>query len=169
MSYLPPTDQFQDATSEKFAVTRSEWLDAFSELEVAILRCASRIGLNCDAKKTPLAVRLGNLRDAPASPRLSKSSANELKSLASACEKLLAIRAAIVHSKMRCGTYEGTPAAFFQNVLDAAESQPFHTVLKLDDFERMRSDLIRFAGRFDAITLNPSEPLRPKPAEAAGP
>jgi hypothetical protein len=169
MSYLPPADQFQDTAFEEFAVARSEWLNTFSDLEVAILCCTSRIGLICDARKTPLAVRLGNLKNAPASPRLSKASTDELKTLASSCEKLLTIRAAIVHSRMRYGTSDGTPAAFFQNALDAAEYQPVYTVLKLEDFERMRRDLAQLASRFDTVSPNPSAPPRPKPAAAAGP
>lgn len=167
MTAPPCTDQFRNASLDGFAAARNNWLDAFSNLEIAILRCTARLGLSFDSRKMPLAVRLSRLKELPASPQLSKAGVLELNAVAPACDRLLAIRAAIVHSRLKYGTVDEIPVALFQNSLDAAEGLPVHTVLTLEQFEEMRLELGQLARRFDAVSAKP--PTHQRSAETSSP
>jgi hypothetical protein len=169
MSFEPPASQFAQSPGVLFAQARSDWLNAFADLEAQIMSCANRLGAECSSPKAPLSQRLKDLGSVEASPKFSKDDMKKLKPLLESCEGLLALRATIVHARLCLGDREGSPAALFQNAFDVALSNPIYVVLTVPDFQASTSRITKLAVAYGKIGINPSSPPRPATAEAACP
>jgi len=151
MTAQAPRRDFDADLAIMFATARSEWLDAFSRLEIAVLKCSERRGLAPAARGTPLRQRIAELRSIKASPDCARAIVDKLGKVTGSIEKLLPLRATIVHSALLTGKRDGTPVALFQNVLDAASGTPTYLVTTLEDLDRGRKQLAELTASLDSI------------------
>ena len=133
------------------AAARSNWLDAFGNLEIAVIRCARRNGAKPHPKGTAFKQRLTELASLKPSPTLSKKNLANLQTLIQECLIFLPLRATIVHSSMQVGQKMGIDVALFQNAVDAADDTPCYVVLNEVDLTRGQNALNRLTQRFDTL------------------
>lgn len=151
MTVEPDHSVFVSDAAPALAVARSHWLDAFSRLEVAILRCAKRHGAQPHPRGTPIMQRLSELASLKPSSALSNETSAKRQTLVQECQAILPVRATIVHSEMQIGRKQEIDVAFFQNAVDAAEEVPCYIVMTEAEFTQSRKDLRRLAQRYDAL------------------
>ena len=168
MTVQPDPIAFQIQPDHLFAGERSDWLDCFSRLEVAVLRCEVVFTPAVSPSTKPLGQRLTALKGVSASPRVSNDTLKALRERVRECEELLPLRASIVHAVMQTGRLGDNEVAFFQNSLDAARGSTTYLVLKQEDFIQSRHAMDLLAAGFEALATTSSRP-RPERAAAAGP
>src|SRR5688572_6374762 len=100
MTAQPHQIEFSTKRVTLFAWARSQWLDSFSRLEIAVLRCGAQVGLQPQARGTPLCQRLSDLK-AQAPNLCSDATQKKLSELVRECEAFLPRRATMVHAVMR--------------------------------------------------------------------
>jgi hypothetical protein len=134
---------------EDFYALRSELIDAFARLELAVNRCLNTLGYAPDPRKTTLGRRIAELSKAKPSPRLSKINAHALGTLPQDCEPLQRLRGAIVHGAMELGLRVAEPIALFRNVADIVADEPICHVLTRADFRRRIDEVQAMADRIE--------------------
>lgn len=135
--------------TEDFYALRSELIDAFARLELAVTRCLNALGYAPDARKTTLGRRIADLSKAKPSPKLSKINAQALGRLPQDCEPLQRLRGCIVHGVMELGLRDGEPIALFRNVADIVADEPICHVLTPTDFRRRIEAVQAMADRIE--------------------
>lgn len=169
MTAQPHQLDFETTQIAMFALARSNWLDRFSRLEVAVMRCVDRFCVEPSPRGMPLSQRLTMLSALTASPTCPKDKIEKLQKLVNECIRLLPLRATIVHSEMKIGSCDGKPAALFRNGTDVAGNLPIYVIMTEHDFLADRRSLQSLTDRLSNLLVSPSGPPRPKPAAAAGP
>ena len=130
---------------------RSDWLDAFADLEIAICRCASRYCT--EPAKRNLAQRLKDLEALDPNARLSRDKHARLGALVAECRQLMSFRGTLVHSHMRLGSIDNSNVALFRNVADETDE----VAMTVYQFRKSTENLRRLAGEFERLA-------RPSPA-----
>lgn len=105
-----------------FAVARSQCMDAFARLELAVGHAALRLGLT--RNKDCLGRRVASLGKAVPSSALSKANHAKLPDWIRETETLVEIRATLVHAVMQIGLFGGSKRAVFANVADQLAHSP---------------------------------------------
>ncbi len=152
---------------QDFLRLRSDFIDEFARLEIAVGRCLQRLRISTD-KKDCFDRRVEILSKAKPSPQLSKKSAANLATLAKDCEPFQRTRASLVHAVMGFGRQDEEPVALFRNVADLLSDDHICLVLNLPEFGDRIVDLRALTLRVREIAT-PSAPPPPRPAEAAAP
>lgn len=145
MTELPNQQVFRTGSGDQFAAMRSDWLDSFAKLELAAWKCLDLLSGTPQPADWSMAQRLQKLRSLAPGPHLSKDAAAEAMKLADRVQPVLKLRAMIVHASMTTGVHNGEPAAFFQNVKDAAGGMPVFLILNaklLRDTRQWLDDLV---------------------------
>jgi hypothetical protein len=168
MTAHPDHAAFKLQPKQLFARERSDWLDSFSQLEIAVLHCETILRAPAGPGGKPLSQRLTALKAVVPSPRCSNATLKELRKLVQECEALLPLRASIVHAVMQTGRLGDRDIALFQNSVDAARDFSTYLVMKQEDFVCSREALDRLTTGFEALATASSRPP-PKRAEATGP
>ena len=150
-----------DKASTLFAEARSDWLDSFSRLEVAVYRFELRCCAAPLPRGTPLKQRLPALLSNCGG---SNVPVQELQKLVRECEALLPLRATIVHSAMKTGMRDAGEVAIFQNAFDLAHAVPVFAEMTPREFARGINSLGRLANAFAKLGAKPSSPPPREPA-----
>jgi hypothetical protein len=152
MTYQAPKQQFVVSDNQDLAwgAARSDWLDAFADLEVEIGKCAAR---RCAGKnRKNFSQRLDDLAALEPGPDLSCRDQARLGGLVSLCRQSMLLRGTIVHSHMRVGLIDNVFVALFSNVAGEARKPLAHVALTHEQFtssieglRQLAADLRTFA------------------------
>lgn len=172
MTDMPSPSSFVRATSDaqtvEFAVLRNDYLNAFSALETAVCRLASKH--NCIASENAaIGQRLDAFDKLKPSSQLSSANVEKIKALAKDISGVLKIRNSIVHGAMTLGQWQGNSCAMLHNANYAAADIPMHLVLNTKDFSAAIAQARSFEASLTRLLNPPSSPPQPKPAATAGP
>jgi hypothetical protein len=156
MTAHPASEEFEARAhpSPEFAEARNAWLDGFSQLEIAVRKFENRLCTAPAPRGTPLSQRLATLALAKPTSGCSEVAVQQLQKLVRECEKLLPLRATIVHSTMTLGRRDQSEVAIFQNSYDAANDIPLVAMLTQGDFARLGKRLRRLAHGFNTLKLD---------------
>jgi hypothetical protein len=146
----------RDPGSSTFERLRSEWIDAFARIEISVAKCLGQFCRGITSCRTPFSQRVDALAKAKPGPHLSKKNAALLGGLPNELAPLMQMRSSIVHSVMVYGERDGTPAAWFRNVLDCPEDRPFFLVMTAEDFSRSKKELIEVSQRLEELLTKAS-------------
>lgn len=152
-----PTDE-----SAMFPALRSDFIDEFVRLEIALGSCLKRLEIKTDPRKIGFGQRLERLSKAKASSKLSGTKAADLPGLCEDCGQLQRLRSSIVHGVMELGRRDSRPVALFRNAADT-EELVYH-VLSAAEFRDAICDLKTMTNRVRNCLNQPFSPPRPKPA-----
>jgi hypothetical protein len=145
MTYQGPKRQFVagDDRDPAWGAARSDWLDAFADLELEIGRCIARrcVGKN----KKSFSQRLDDLAALEPGPDLSCRDQARLGALVCQCRQLLLLRGTIVHSHMRVGLIDNVAVALFINMAGEARKPLSQVALTQEQFTSSIEDLRRLA------------------------
>ena len=118
---------------------RSNWLDAFADLELGISKCLAR---HCGGKnKNNLSQRLDHLAALQSSADLSCLDQGRLGGIVSHCRRLALLRGTLVHSHMRVCIIDHVAIALFSNVAGEGTKSPRHVAMTLEQIERSTQNL----------------------------
>lgn len=101
------------SVQDSFHWARSLCIDAFAQMEEAIVAVLAQSGKGCESQ--PFGQKLKMAQQIKASPSLSKQRLAELKSLLKECQDVAEIRNDIVHSRMQVAVMESQQKACFSN------------------------------------------------------
>lgn len=168
MTAQPSALDFQSIVPTEFSRIRSEFIDEFSRLEIAVGRGLQKLGLEFDPRKCSFDQLVEKLSKAKPSPKLSKKNAAELARLAGVCHPFQNLRASMVHSIMEMVTRDDQALVPFRNVADVLHDMHVCYALTSTDL-RGRIESLPEITRQVEKTISPSSPPPPRPAAAAGP
>ena len=152
MTAQPPASQFDSNGAAIFACARSDWLDDFSQLELAVRKCEERFNPARFPRGTPLSQRLPALAALKPSSSCSNDTLERLQKAVRACEAFLPLRASIVHSTLKTGKRGKSKVAIFQNSCDAVHGVPLYAVMTEEDFVRTGRVLRGLASEFTGLS-----------------
>ncbi|MBK9011755.1 hypothetical protein [Novosphingobium sp.] len=148
-------------------LARSDFLDAFADLETAVLRVLRSCGTV--PKGEPFSQRVKALKTAEKTTLIAKSNHAQRDQIADEIMALLQIRADIVHSRMSIRTIDGKLAAFFLNVQETGALFPACRILNHSELKQLSSMVTRLTERISALNrVNPASSPRPPSLGGAG-
>jgi hypothetical protein len=162
------SSSFPSTVPMEFACLRSEFIDEFARLEIAVGHCLRRLDLQQNLRKCCFDQLVGKLAKAKPGPKLSRKNVAELARLPEACQPFQHLRASIVHGVMTIVSGDGARLALFRNAADVLDNSHACYALSLEDLRNRIHELAAITERVRTIA-SPSSPPRPAPAEAAGP
>lgn len=168
MTVHSPASDFRLASPTEFACIRSEFIDEFARLEIAVGCCLQKLELEFDSRKCCFEQLVEKLSKAKPSPRLSKKQAAELAHLPEMCRPLQYLRASVVHGIMEIVNRDNVELALFRNAADVIKDIQICYALTSADFRARIETLAGITRQVRAITSPPSPPQR-APAAAADP
>lgn len=145
MTHQPPQQQFvvSDKHNLTWGAARSDWLNAFADLELEISKCTAR---RCAGKnKKNLSQRLDDLAALEPGPDLSCRDHARLADLVAQCRQLMLLRGTIVHSHMRVSLIDNVPIALFSNVAGEARKPLRHVAMTEDQIASSTQVLLQVA------------------------
>lgn len=153
----------------QFAQARSEFLDAFSDLEVAV----AKVLRSADAPISSEAFGhiLEKFKRVPPAPLLAKANLSRRNSLANEAIELLKVRADVVHSHMKVQVTKGGGRARFVNSRSVGTKAAIPremTLQELVDVTQKTRSLVADIANLNRINP-PSSPLPPSRDAAGGP
>ena len=163
-----PSHQHQTADAE-LGYVRSQVLDAFSEIELAIARLLIAAG------NQPKGPHLGSMVEAfrkiEGIPGVAKANHPKRDDLANKICELLPVRADIVHSQMKVCRVDGVASAQFVNSQNASQSYPECRLLSVKHMIDIANAARTIASGIAQLNrINPpSSPPLPSPGAAAVP
>ena len=120
-------------------LARSDFLDAFSDLETQIHRILQSCGV--PQSTAPFKQRLESFRSAGKTPLIAKSNFPDRDRIADTIVELLPVRADIVHSHMKPCLIDGEAAALFINSQEANSRHPTGRAISLVQLKAMLAQL----------------------------
>ena len=152
---------------EQAHALRSVVLDSFADVECAVARVLQLV------PKPPsdgacLGQKLELAKTIKPSPQFATTAHASLLLGLNDLTQLLAVRADIVHSRLRLADVDGTPMLIFTNSRVAGDTYPTVRLIKPADMLSLQTQLGAIAKRLDAALRRPSPP-QPKPDAAAAP
>lgn len=151
-----------DINTAQFQQLRSEFLDAFAELESFIAVLLDHAGKAAPAQH--LGCRLKEFREIEPNSRLAKENLKRRDQLAGKISALLPLRADIVHSTMRVCIIDGEPSAIFVNAQNLAESNPPCRVMSQADLTRLLKQVEDLTAQLRTLNRSPNPPSsQPRP------
>jgi hypothetical protein len=149
MTALQSADHFPITQRDPFAMARSDWLDAFADLETGIAKCFAR---HCAGKnKKNLSHRLDDLAALEAGPNLSCHQQGRLGALVVQCREAMLLRGTLVHSQMRIGLIDEVTVALFVNVAAEARKALGHVALTQQQFTHSIEELHRLSAELQTF------------------
>lgn len=161
-SFLPAAPSSEPFTS--FHVQRSRVIDAFADIELAIVALLLRSGTRSNGETLGQKIEL--LRNAKPSPSYSKVYRAEVIAQLPELERLLEFRNDIAHSKLQLATIRGEQRAVFVNSREAMELAPKTRLLSLKQLIKLRHQAAKLATLLAKPHPTPA-PSLPPPAQAA--
>lgn len=171
MTLQPPQSQFaegkEQSSTASFSIRRSQFLDAFAQVEATISRIIASNDPQFDPR-VPFGNKLKALGQLKANHRLSKKAIDRFATVPADIATLTRIRNDLGHGIMTIVHRSDEATAAFHNAADYAVAFPQYTLLSVDDFDSGRRKLLQMATELQKI-INPPSPLQPWPAATAGP
>lgn len=167
MTVQPPAAAFRSNARTEFCRLRSDFVDAFVRLEMAVGRCLTRLDIAFDAKKCSFDQRIEKLSKAKPGTKLSRANAARLATLPHECEPFQRLRASMVHGVMTIAMTDDGEVAIFRNAADVIEDSQVCYALSAPDLRQQIAGLDALKATIESLT-QPS-PHPPKPAAKAGP
>lgn len=163
MTVQPPASAFR--ATEDFRALRSQLIDEFARLELAVSLCLCKLGHTIDPRKTTFSHQVTELSTATPSPSLSKGKAAALASLAGDCGPLKRLRTSVVHGVMEVGTLDGQSVALFRNVADIVGGELIYHVLTEAEFRSNIRAVALMTDRVKSSLNSPMPAARIRPAK----
>jgi hypothetical protein len=151
MTAQPPPQQFTERDEDKltWGAARSDWLDAFADVETEVGKCLDR---RCPGKnKTNLSQHLSNLAALEPSPTLSWLQHARLGILVAQCRQTLPLRHTMVHSHMRVDMIDTVPVALFSNVAGEAHKALGYVAMTKEQIAKSTRELRQLAADLRAF------------------
>lgn len=148
-------------------IARSEFLDAFAELELVVLKILKSSGAT--AKGEPFSQKVKSFRSVNKTSLIAKANFPQRDILADDICTLLRIRADIVHSRMTICEINGVLAASFINVNEAGTPYPATRILDQSQLKQLTAEATRLVRRIGQLNkTNPASSPQPPSPDAAG-
>jgi hypothetical protein len=141
--------------SETYAKARSQCVDGFARLELAVISLSNRLGIVV-AQRALIGQRLKKLREPENVAKLTSGTSLDCSKLYDLVEQLLHERTDIVHSEMVIVSTETATMAIFQNSADIAAARPEARIYSLSALKTLGQSARELAGRLDALKLKPT-------------
>ncbi len=156
------------ATKIDFHIARSVFLDAFSELEIAVGALLAT-SATCRANdKKPFGQRIEDLKNLAPCPKISKEKCAKLPDKIARVHALLSIRSDIVHSQTEIANIDGIMHAIICNNIMSLQDQPYVRLVNLGHFKAFTGEAKKIANELRQFLNQPSSPPQPKPGAAGG-
>jgi hypothetical protein len=156
MTAQPDASVFRPAEDRgDFCALRSQLVDEFVRLELAVSRCLAGLRIEIDPRKTSFRQQVAALSKAKPCPSLSKDKAAGLATLPQDCERLQRLRASLVHGVMEPCLRNGELAASFRNVADVIGGELVYHVLTTADFRDSIASVRKMTQRVEASLNRP--------------
>ena len=157
------------AEGTELLLARSDFLDAFADLEAAVTRILRSCGTV--TKGEPFSQKVKALRTADKTTLIAKSNHAQRDQIADEIFALLQIRADIVHSRMTMRIVDGKVAASFLNVHETGAPFPPCRLLFHSEIKQLIEMTNRLTQRIRALNRsNPASwPPPPSPGAKAAP
>ena len=167
MTVQQPASAFQSDAHGEFVRLRSDFMDEFARLEIAVGRRLKRIHPEFDVRKFCFDRLVEKLAKEKPSHGLATESVATVASLPHDCEPFQQLRASMAHGVLEIATTNDGILAIFQNAADVIEGSDACYALTPAAFNRQIGRLAALRMRIEG--LSPS--LRPQlaPDEATGP
>lgn len=141
-------------------VARSDFIDAFAELEEIVSRILRSAGHA--PKGEPFCQRIKTFRGLDKTPLIAKQNFGARNQLADAILALLPVRADIVHSRLDVRTIDGVAAAMLTNAHESGTEYPTCRVLTATQFHELTARIVRYTQRIAALgKTKPETPSAP--------
>jgi hypothetical protein len=167
MTIQQPASAFRLDAHADFALLRSDFMDEFARLEVAVGRRLRRMDPIIDTRKSCFGQNVDKLARAKPCPGLSTKSAATLATFPQDCEPFQELRASLAHGVLEIATTEDGVLAIFRNAADVIEDAEQCYAFTKAIFQLRIRELATLRKRIEALT--PSLQPLPAPAGAAGP
>ncbi len=138
-----------------FHIARSMFLDAFSELEIAVCRLLSMSSTSKGSEKRSFGHRLEELKLVTPCHKISKEKCAKLADKIERILPLLSMRSDIVHSRIELVNVDGVMHAKIYNNIMSIHNQPYIRLLKLENFKAYSSEAKRIANELNQIINRP--------------
>ena len=147
MTIQQTASAFRSGAHAEFARLRSDFMDGFARLEIAVGCRLKALDIPLERRKCGFDQQIEALAKAKPSPKLSKAEAVGLAGLPQDCEPLQRLRASMAHGVMEVVTGAAEPLAIFRNAVDVIEGLSACEALTRDDFRRYIEALAVLTGR----------------------
>jgi hypothetical protein len=151
------------ATPNDFHIARSVFLDAFSELEIAVCKLLSTAASSKGNEKKPFGQRVEDLKNLKPCHKISKENCSKIPDKIIRIYPLLLIRSDIVHSRMELANVDGVMHAKICNNIMSIQDQPYVRLFNLQNFKDYASQAKRLANELNQIINQPTNPKTPSP------
>jgi hypothetical protein len=128
---------------DAFHRERSKCIDAFSQLESAIIALLSLAGHSCGGEH--FGQKLALLKKAKPNPKLSKARLAKAHELLGRCEALAEVRNDIVHSTLQLAVIAETSRACFVNMRYCQSGSETARLFTLDGLRELSAEMERLA------------------------
>jgi len=149
-----PFKALLQSDSDAFHLRRSRCLDAFAEIEEAIVGVLNL--LDFKLANDSLGQKLETLKSAKASPTFSRERLARLQALLPICEALNTQRNDIVHSRMQIALIGHETKACFANIRQSTPGSQIARLLSLDGFDELHRTIRQTAALLRQIQVNPA-------------
>ncbi len=151
------------ATRNDFHIARSVFLDAFSELEIAVCNLLATSLSSKSNEKKSFGHRVEELKNLAPCHKISKEKCAKLPDKIARIHPLLSIRSDIVHSRIELANVDGIMHAKICNNIMSMQLQPYVRLLNLENFKTYSGDAKRLANELNQIINQPSNQKTPSP------
>ena len=160
---IEPSSVDREQAKATLVVARSEFIDAFAELEEVVSRILRSAGHA--PKGEPFCQRIKTFRGLDKSPLIAKPNFGARNQLADAILALLPVRADIVHSRLDVRMIDGLAAAMLTNAHESGTEYPTCRVLTATQFHELTNRIVRYTQRIGALgKTKPETTTAPAPS-----
>lgn len=158
---IESSSELKLATLNDFHIARSMFLDAFSELEIAVSRLLATANNSNSCSKRPFGHRVDELKDLTPNSRLPKDKCAKISDKAARIYPILQIRSDIVHSRLYVVNMDGVMHSKICNNLTSLIDPTLVRLLNIECFKALTRESKKIANELNQILNPPSSPLQP--------
>ena len=147
MTVQQPASTFRPDAYSEFHRLRSDFMDEFARLEIAVGSRLNALEIPFDARKCGFDRLVGKLEKVTASCKLSKVGAADLRRLPKDCEPLQHLRASLAHGVLEIADTGDGLLAIFRNAADVIDGLSICYALTPADLRRKTSELAALTRR----------------------